>query len=160
MTTLKTIVLPEEIWTARAKIHHALVGPMCDAFISRRAIGLTHPVHDFLFTYYNCSPQKLKQWIPSLDERLETSQDIAEEYPYLSGYWFYSHANSLSVNKDRILEKTRQQATFVADLCSNILQRTPRYHCFGMHEWAMVYKLSPEDIRHKGHRLRLKPEDL
>nr|MBA2728350.1 hypothetical protein [Parachlamydiaceae bacterium] len=42
----------------------------------------------------------------------------------------------------------------------NILQRTPRYHCFGMHEWAMVYKLSPEDIRHKGHRLRLKPEDL
>ncbi len=81
MTTLKTIVLPEEIWTARAKIHHALVGPMCDAFISRRAIGLTHPVHDFLFTYYNCSPQKLKQWIPSLDERLETAKTLLRNIP-------------------------------------------------------------------------------
>jgi hypothetical protein len=46
------------------------------------------------------------------------------------------------------------------DLCGNILEQSPRFGCFGLHEWAMVYKLPPEAIRHKGHRLRLSPEDL
>lgn len=154
------IPLPIEEWTFRAKKHTELVGPIADAFLKRRALGLTHAVHDFLFTYYNCSPLKLKQWVPSFEEELIVTPDICDEYPWMNDYWFCLKGNFLSLKRERIDEKTRYLARYVANLCANILERPPRFGCFGLHEWAMVYKLSPEAIRHNGHRLRLSPKDL
>ena len=160
MTYLHVNQLPFDVWTSRAKQHAALVGPFVNAFLKRRGLGQTHPVHDFLFTYYSCSPLKLKQWVPSFEESLVVTPQTREEYPWLSEYWFHLDGNALSLNKERIHENTRGLAQFVKDLCSNILHRAPRFGCFGLHEWAMVYKSSPETIRHQGHRLRLSPEDL
>jgi hypothetical protein len=151
--------LSVEAWTLRAKMHTTLVGPHADAFLKRRGLGLTHAVHDFLFTYYSCSPQKLKQWVPSFEEDLVVTPQTRDEYPWLNDYWFSLNGNLLSLNRKRIQEITHHLAKFIANLCSNILQQAPRFGCFGLHEWAMVYKLSPEALRHK-HRLRLSPEDL
>jgi hypothetical protein len=152
-------LLPFETWTSRAKEHTALVSPITDAFLKRRELGLTHPVYDFLFTYYSCSPQKLKQWVPSFEEELIITETNREEYPWLTDYWFCINENVLSLNRERFHENMRSQTQFISELCENILQRTPRFSCFGLHEWAMVYK-SPEAIRHKGHRLRLSLEEL
>ena len=33
--------------------------------------------------------------------------------------------------------------------------RPPRLNCFGLHEWAMVYRQTPEQVRHFGWPLRL-----
>ena len=33
--------------------------------------------------------------------------------------------------------------------------RPARFGCFGLHEWAMVYRLDPSDVRHAGWPLRL-----
>ena len=155
-----TSQLTADTWTLRVKKHAALVGPIADAFLKRREFGRTHPVHDFLFTYYSCSPLKLKQWVPSVEEDLVVTPQFRDEYPWLNEYWFRLDGNLLSLNRERIPEHARGVAKFVADLCGNILQRAPRFSCFGLHEWAMVYKLSPEALRHKGHRLRLSPTDL
>lgn len=155
-----TSQLSVEIWTSRAEKHTAIVGQLADAFLKRRSLGLTHVVHDFLFTYYNCSPLKLKQWVPSFEELLVVTTQTHDEYPWLSDYWFRLDGNLLSLNRERIQENTRGLAAFIADLCGNILQKAPRFGCFGLHEWAMVYKLSPDALRHKGYRLRLSHEDL
>jgi hypothetical protein len=157
-----TIVPPLtfETWTSRAREHTALVGPMADAFLQRRGLGLTHTVHDFLFTYYSCSPLKLKQWVPSFEEPLIISPNVREEYPWLIDYWFRIDGHLLSLNRERIQENTRGIAKFVMDLCRNISNQAPRFGCYGLHEWAMVYKLSPEALRHKGQRLRLSPEEV
>jgi hypothetical protein len=152
--------LPIETWTARAKEHCARVSPLADAFLHRRMLGHTHAVHDFLFTYYSCSPQKLKQWVPSVHEKLQVTPEILEDYPWLKGDWFRIDDNVLSFNRERISEATRSLETFIINLCSNILERPPRFGCFGLHEWAMVYKLSPEELRHKKHKLRLSPEEI
>ncbi len=160
MSHSQLLELSAEEWTTRAKKHAALVSPFADAFVKRRSVGHSHPVHDFLFTYYSCSPLKLKQWVPSVDESLVVTALMKEEYPWLNDYWFCSDGDLVSYNKERLSENTLYQARFVAELCGNILQRQPRFGCFGMHEWAMVYKLSPEEIRHKGHRLRLSSEEI
>ena len=152
--------LSVEVWTSRAKQHTALVGAFADAFLQRRSAGLKHPVHDFLFTYYSFSPSKLKQWIPSFEEELEITSQMRDEYPWLIDYWFKHDGNVLSLNQERLHQNMRSLAKFVAQLCGNILQRPARYKCFGLHEWAMVYKLSPEALRHQGLRLRLSKEDL
>jgi hypothetical protein len=36
--------------------------------------------------------------------------------------------------------------------------RAPNFGCFGMHEWAMVYRLAEDETRHANWPLRLGPE--
>lgn len=160
MTEAPRTQLSFEIWKARAEKHHALIDPLADAFLTRRRLGHTHAVHDFLFTYYSCSPSKLKQWVPSFEEELVVTTQLHEGYPWMNDYWFRLDGELLSLNRERLHDNVRGLAKFVAEMCRNVLQRAPRFGCFGLHEWAMVYKLSPEALRHKGHRLRLSPEEL
>lgn len=149
-----------EEWILKTQNHEALVSPYTDAFIHRRGLGRTHAVHDFLFTYYGCSPLKLKQWIPSFEEELILPDNFQKLFPWFRDYWFKIDANKLSLNHDRLQENLLATARFTADLCNNILNRPARFKCFGLHEWAMVYKTSPQDLRHKGQKLRLPPEEL
>lgn len=37
--------------------------------------------------------------------------------------------------------------------------RPGRFDCFGLHEWAMVYRCPPEQVRHASWPLRLRPEE-
>ncbi len=41
------------------------------------------------------------------------------------------------------------------DLLERTATRPGRFGCFGLHEWAMVYRLDPSDVRHSGWPLRL-----
>jgi hypothetical protein len=153
--------LPIDIWTARAREHEELLADYTEGFIRRRSQGLTHAVLDFLFVYYNCSPTKLKQWVPSISQELVIDTSILENYPWLKENWFCKKTQStLALDLQRFPQHTYRQVAFIAQLCSNILERSPRFSCFGLHEWAMVYKSTPEDIRHKGFRLRLSPQEL
>lgn len=158
------ILHPYEIWTARAQEHEAAISPLTDAFVKRRSMQLKHPVHDFLFTYYSFSPLKLKQWVPSITEGLIVS-DQMDDYPWLKTEKFclttLSENNQLlSLNRERIPQATCNLAKFVAVLCRNILQKAPHLNCYGLHEWAMVYKLSEKELRHKDYDLRIPQEAL
>lgn len=147
-------------WTSAATKHQNLVSPLADDFLARRELGKTHAVYDFLFTYYNLSTSKLKQWIPAWDQPLVVSTETKEQYPWLNEYWFKEQCGTIILNQERVPPNTPAMAVFIAELCESILSRPPRFGCFGLHEWAMVYKLSAEDIRHKKHKLRLSAEDL
>ena len=147
-------------WTAHAASHAERVSVWTDAFVQRRSRGEKHPVHDFLFTYYNFSPAKLKQWVPALDDILEVDDAALEAHPWLRDRHYLIEEGTLRLNPDLIDASALRTAQFVIELCGHILDRTPRLRCFGLHEWAMVYKLTPEHIRHTGYRLRMSPADL
>lgn len=151
-------LLSKEEWTQRAKAHKALVSPAADAFLQRRALGQKHPVYDFLFTYYSFSPTKLKQWVPSIEEELIVEEK--GELPCLNEYWYVRQNNILRLNPHRLQNQTLTLVTFIEALCNVILKRSPRFGCFGLHEWAMVYRQSQEELRHADYRLRLSPEEL
>jgi hypothetical protein len=160
MDRLQKSLLSIEEWTGRGKRHASLVAPFADAFVKRRGLGQTHAVYDFLFTYYSCSPAKLKQWVPSFEEELVVTPELLGEYPWLKEYWFSLEGDVLFLDTKRLQDNVRGLAEFIATLCENVLQRAPRFGCFGLHEWAMVYKMSPDDVRHKGCRLRLSPDEI
>lgn len=149
-----------EQWTDRANKHAEKVSPIVNAFLKRRAQGIPHAVHDFLFTYYSFSPQKLKEWVPSFEEALIVTPEFREAHPWLSDHWFILDETLLSHNPARLHQGIINTTQFVADLCENIVQKPPRFGCFGLHEWAMVYKLNPEEIRHKTLPLRLSADEL
>jgi hypothetical protein len=149
-------LLSYEDWTQRAKAHRELVSPIADAFLQRRERRQKHPVYDFLFTYYSFSPKKLKEWVPSFEEAL--SLEEKGEFPCLSEHWFEHHNSVLRLNPKNL--KDHSSITFIEELCHAVLARTPRFGCFGLHEWAMVYRLPQEEVRHNGYPLRLSHDEL
>ncbi len=147
-----------EKWTQRADVHKKLVSPIADAFLQRRGLGRKHPVYDFLFTYYTFSPAKLKQWVPSFEEGLcvEGGKDLS----CFGEYWFKREGAILYLNPERFQGQALALVGFIEELCQAVTERAPRFGCFGLHEWAMVYRLSQEELRHRGYRLRLSQEKL
>jgi hypothetical protein len=150
-------LLSQEEWALRAKAHRLLVSPMADRFLQRRGLGQKHPVYDFLFTYYMFSPTKLKQWVPSFEEALNVPEEEVSDF---SDYWFERHNNTLRLNRNHLQGQALAVVTFIEELCNAVLERAPRFGCFGLHEWAMVYRLPCEQLRHAGYALRLSPEAL
>lgn len=152
---------PRGEWRARAAAHRARVEPLAEAALQRRARGGKHPVEDFLFTYYRFPPGRLKQWLPPLGVAIELEPAGLAEYAHLDDSpWLCVEAGWAALDPARLTDKTREAAAWIAMLCRRILQRPPHYRCYGLHEWAMVYRQTPEQIRHQGHALRLPPEEL
>lgn len=147
-------------WTLRAQKHKDLMLPYTDGFVKRRSMGVKEPVLDFLFVYYTFSPLKLKQWVPSFEESLEFSENLREEYAWFIDYWFSIQNNCVELKLERIQANTKGLIEFTEQMCGNVLKQAPRFGCFGLHEWAMVYKLSPEELRHNQQKLRLNPNHL
>ncbi len=148
--------LPLNEWKERSKQHEKLVSKIPNSFLANRSVHKKHPVYDFLFTYYTFSPTKLKQWTPSIEESLEVNDKIPT---YFTPYWFEVKNNTLQLNRNRLRDETFKLASFVKNLCQTIIERPPRFGCFGLHEWAMVYKQSQGELRHE-LKLRLTEEEL
>ncbi|TDU81051.1 hypothetical protein EI77_00353 [Prosthecobacter fusiformis] len=145
-------------WHARRDAHLGRVASLADDFVQRRSCQGKHPVHDFLFTYYNFSPAKLKQWMPPLGVSLEVHEEDMQTLPWLGSERFIRHGGEITLDETKLGSHTRDLARWVGQLCANVLERAPRFRCFGLHEWAMVYRQTREQIRHQGYELRLAPE--
>lgn len=150
---------PRELWRVRQQEHLSRVAEQADAFVDRRSRGWKHPVHDFLFTYYSFSPAKLKEWIPPLGVSLELTEEDLIEMPWFSRSHFVREGQVLR-HQGEVPAHKRDLARWVASLCRQVLDRAPRFRCFGLHEWAMVYRQSREQVRHQGYELRMAPEAM
>jgi hypothetical protein len=151
---------PRAVWLARAAAHQQRVGDWADRYLQRRSYGEKHPVEDFLFTYYNFSPNKLKRWLPGLGEVLEVDAAALSAYPELSGKECVLGNSVVQLDAGQMPAAVRRAAEFILQLCTQILDRAPRFRCYGMHEWAMVYRQSAEQVRHQGYDLRLSAGEL
>ena len=151
-------LLSREEWKDRAEKHLEFVSAAADAYLLRRSLHDKHPVYDFLFTYYTFSPKKLKQWVPSFDEALNVNP--GEKLPCFDPHWFERSEKIIRHDMQRLHGRTLSLVSFIAELSNAITARPPRFGCYGLHEWAMVYRLSPEEIRHADYPLRLPQEEL
>ena len=57
-------ILDGPVWRGRAEAHAARADAMTAGHRARRARGETHPVEDFLYTYYPTRPSALRRWHP------------------------------------------------------------------------------------------------
>lgn len=137
-------VLSRSEWTARAAAHHARLAPYVEPHLARRGARVKHPVNDFLFTYYSYRPAQLLRWHPGFGVTLSD----AAEYADLRGY------SNGTVSPDFLADKRLLVETLLK-LLRATAGRDPHFGCFGLHEWAMVYQLTPEQVRHADWPLRL-----
>ena len=136
-------VLTEADWTARRDRHQGRVTALLGQYPSERARGGCNPVIDFLFTYYPLTPGQLRRWHPGFGITLAGPQ--AREYAGLRGY----RRTDAGVRVDpEHLARRRDTISSVAELMAATAGRPANLACFGMHEWAMVYRADPAQRRH------------
>jgi len=144
-------LLTKSEWEERAKLHYAAVSPFTRAFVKRRDCGSSHPVQDFLFTYYSFSPRKLEQWHPGFHVEVESLEEQGIHF-FASQRWYRYERSCYSLDFTQLTSRDARQASWILTLSQEIASRPPRFSCYGLHEWAMVYRSG--DIRH-AHPLRL-----
>ncbi len=155
--------LPEDQWHKREQQHHARVDALLADHLYRRRNGIAHPVEDFLFTYYSHKPAHLRRWHPGAGVAL--LGDAARDR--LGERWYAQvrvpgpdgrPVRGAALDVDAFLAKRGSTVKFVASLLRAVQDRPAHLGCFGLHEWAMVYRLPPEQVRHSAVPLRLGAE--
>ncbi len=145
--------LGEEVWRARRQAHEERVDRWIEPHLGRRSRGEAHPVDDFLFTYYSYRPATLRRWHPGAGAVLLGGTGV-EEFRGVKGYVVHAGRASLDPVSARRLG---EQARWVRELLEATQSRPPQLGCFGLHEWAMVYRQPPDTVRHSEYPLRLGP---
>lgn len=133
-------------WSTRARAHEARVDAWVQPHLERRRKQEKHPAEDFLFDYYSYRPSALRRWHPGFGYALEAG----DEYAGLKGY----SGEPAQVTRQH-LESQLGLVRIIRTLLVATAGRSPNLSCFGLHEWAMVYRTGPEEVRHVGWPLRL-----
>jgi hypothetical protein len=142
-------VLEEPVWRALAQQHARRVEALTADRVARRRRGRKHPVEDFLFDYYGHRPGQLARWHPGPGVALAGADERA-------GWTAYRvEGGAAFVDVAAFLDRRGAAVDFVRALLTATLHRQGRFGCFGLHEWAMVYRASAEEVRHTGWPLRL-----
>jgi len=141
-------------WQRRIREHEERIGPWIAAYTQRRSRGEKHPVYDFLFQYYTFRPAQLGRWSPGLG----TVLDGASGSSHFEQPEFTSRGARVWLDARRFPNRRIPALDGVIGLLRATSERSPCFHCFGLHEWAMVYRR--EQVRHEQVPLRLSRDAL
>lgn len=166
-------VLDAEAAAAARRAHEERADALTAGHRARRAAGRKHPVEDFLFTYYPFGAARLRRWHPGWELAYDAAADprpgadepgVGDVRPGGERSWYVdAEASGMVLRRAdvaRYLDERADALDFMTRLLrsSSLARRTPNFACFGLHEWAMVYRLSPGQQRHEDLPLRLGQE--
>jgi hypothetical protein len=144
-----TVTLSPAEWTSYDEAHRLRVDALLAGHLERRRRREPHPVEDFLFTYYPTRPNQLRVWHPGPGVRLLG----AKQYDGRRGY---TYADDTAFVDPAEVVRRADSIRWIRRLLAATADRQPQFGCFGLHEWAMVYRTS--DVRHESWPLRLGAE--
>ena len=144
-------VLAEADWTTREQAYRGRVEEFLEPHLQRTRAGEAHPVWDFLFRYYSLRPRQLRVWHPGFGVVLGGPDSTASR-DYLGRTGYGHHPAGVTVTEAHLRSRA-DTVRFIAELLRATASHPPRLNCFGMHEWAMVYRAPT--VRHARVPLRL-----
>lgn len=142
--------LSSDEWQTHEAEHQTRAGSLTAAHRERRTRGERHPVEDFLWTYYSVKPRELRRWHPGAGVILENVDEDRKTWRH-----YTANGDDATVDLDAFFTQRSATVDYVERLLAATIERTPQYGCFGLHEWAMVYRMTPEQLRHVRLPLRI-----
>ena len=129
-------------WREREQAHQERADSLTAAHRDRASRGEKHPVWDFLFTYYSYKPSRLRRWHPGAGVELE---DAVERRAWR---WYSPGATDGGAVPDAqvFADEKPELAALVERMLRRTASRPGQFGCFGLHEWAMVYRA--DELRH------------
>lgn len=137
-------VLPPEVWHAREAAHVARADAFTAEQRARRAAGRRDPVEDFLADYYGVRPGVLARWHPGVGTTLAD----AAGSPVAGRRWYRTDGADVRLDAAAFLADRSDGVRHVHQLLVATASRPPLTGCFGLHEWAMVYREPAGAHRH------------
>ncbi len=107
-------------------------------------------IEEFLFTYYHYRPAQLRRWHPGPGILLAD----AERDEFGSSY-VVDGDGAVRLDAAGIVSRRRESVEWILRLLTATADREPSFGCFGIHEWAMVYRQDEQETRHHMLPLRL-----
>ncbi|MCR6689395.1 3-methyladenine DNA glycosylase [Cellulomonas sp.] len=133
------VVLPPDEWRARADAHAARADALTAGHRARRARGERHAIEDFLYEYYAAKPAQLRRWHPGAGVALEAGPGGPP--PHAAWRWYRTDDDGrTSVDTATWSDERGDTARYVRSLLTATAARPAATGCFGLHEWAMVYR--------------------
>lgn len=140
-------------WRQQKKTHKQKISELIDSYLERRSQQQKDPVLDFLFEYYAFRPSYLKSWSPGFGTLLLDGA---------SSDWRFDEMVTIDANcflDISFFDKNRiSSLEWILNVLEQSENRKPSFGCFGMHEWAMVYKA--DRVRHDYLSLRMEMDEL
>jgi hypothetical protein len=156
-TTIKnTEPIPENTWKAEKTMHENRVDELLDDYLEARSRQEKNPVMDFLFEYYAFRPSNLRKWSPGIGVNLCFSE--FNDLPEISEISASEESQIAFVDLKHFPDKRISSVKWMLKMLRNTQQSRPSFGCFGMHEWAMVYK--SDNPRHNQLPMRMEPDEL
>jgi hypothetical protein len=149
-------ILAEPEWRARQAAHEGRVRRWTDPHQARAARGEKHPVYDFIFHYYAFRPAWLRRWHPGPDVIL-TGAGARE---FLRWPEYRETKEGVGIDCATRPARRREFVVWLRDLLTAMQARPAFFGCFGLHEWAMVYRQTPDEVRHNAWPLRFPPDEI
>jgi len=150
-------ILEESAWKILQGEHHDAVDELTQGHQVRASSHVEHPVEDFLFTYYSLRPAQLRRWHPGAGVGLVNAPEHDE--------WRFYRTDEVagemvtSVDTARFSADRAGTHRLVSELLPATRSTPGQFGCFGLHEWAMVYRQEDDLRRHPTWPLRLSPAD-
>jgi hypothetical protein len=122
-------------WQSLAVAH----AERADAFTAgrreRRSRQQKHAIEDFLFEYYPVTPAALRRWHPGVGIALEGPA------PHAGWRWYRTAEDgAVTLDADAFVADRGDAVRFIHGLLTATAGRPALTGCFGLHEWAMVYR--------------------
>lgn len=147
-------VLDAATWQARRRAHQERIDGWLAPHLARRRRGEKHPVQDFLFTYYSYRPARLRRWHPGAGVVLRDAD------PADFGPDYRASAAGATLDTPAVRARRADSITWIRTLLAATAGRPAQFGCFGMHEWAMVYRQTQDEVRHDAWPLRMSPAQV
>lgn len=151
----KQLILSKKEWQARAAQHLSKAQSWTLPTLKRRSHGHPHPIDDFLFTYYPYPLTRIEQWHAGMGTTLEFPD---QELPHHFQKHYVQKNGLLYACPSTLSEKERTRLTHTLELLVATRSRTGNFSCYGVHEWAMCYKIP--QVRHANTPLRVDADTL
>jgi hypothetical protein len=146
--------LDRSTWLERRELHRSRVLAWVEDRVTRANRATKHPVYDFLFTYYSFRPAHLLRWSPGVDVELLDITQHELDWPLD----FTRTERGYVIPADSFPAQRRTYLSWALNYLTQIESRPGTFCCFGLHEWAMVYK--SQAPRHSQVSLRLSGERI
>jgi len=147
--------LPRDRWLHAREDYLARIEAWLTPQQTRRAHGLEDPVCDFLFEYYSFRASALLRWSPGINVILADAHPNHFSAPHAA---FVFSAEEMHVCARKFPAQRRASLDYIQQLLTRSRERPLHLGCFGLHEWAMVYRTTAP--RHSAIPLRLPPADI
>lgn len=157
-------LLTAEAARVREEAHQQRVRRYSDPYLARRSAGRKHPVEDFLFTYYTQKPGQLLRWHPGAGVVLSGEAAAARsgwkhyrtlDDGELAAVGIAPGTGAVTFDRSAFLASRQEAVVFAGIILRGTAARPAQFGCFGLHEWAMVYRQEKFDLRHEYLQLRL-----